>query len=361
MKENPSHKRLTENDEITLKELILKIQEWCKFLMSKWLTILIFGLIGAVFGFAYAYFKKPVYTATTSFVLQDDKGGGAGLGSLAGLASMAGVNIDGGGGLFQGDNILELYKSRTMIEKTLLSEIDINGKKQLLIENYIKFKALREQWETKPALKNIKFDEPTAGYSRVRDSILNDIAEDITKNYLVVQKLDKQSSIIKVSIRCGDESFAKAFNDLIVKNVNDFYFQTVTKKSAQNVDILQHKTDSVRSVMNGAIYAAAAVSDATPNLNPTRQIQRAAPMQRSQFNAETNKAILGEMVKNLELAKISYMKDAPLIQVIDQPVYPLRKEQLGKKKGILLGGILGGFISVVILLIKRFFKTILSE
>ena len=39
----------------------------------------------------------------------------------------------------------------------------------------------------------------------------------------------------------------KAFNDNIVKNVNDFYIQTKTKIEFQNVQILQHQTDSVRN------------------------------------------------------------------------------------------------------------------
>jgi len=112
--------------------------------------------------------------------------------------------------------------------------------------------------------------------------------------------------------------------------------------------------------MNGAIFSAAAVSDATPNLNPTRQVQRAAPMQRSQFSAETNKAILSELVKNLEMSKISLRKETPLIQVIDKPVYPLAKEAFGKLKGIVMGGLLAGFLIVVILSLRLVFKNILS-
>ena len=36
---------------------------------------------------------------------------------------MMGLDVGGSGGLFQGENILELYKSRSMIAKTLLTEI----------------------------------------------------------------------------------------------------------------------------------------------------------------------------------------------------------------------------------------------
>lgn len=348
-----------ENDELSLKELFLKIRELYKYLLSKWIFIIIFAIIGGVLGAIYGYFKSPVYTATSTFVLEDGEKGG-GLGGLGGLASMAGIDIGGGGGLFQGDNIIELYKSRTMIEKTLLSEVMYNGKKQLLIDSYIDFKRLREKWNKDPKLKNLHFSVNDRIQSRLKDSVLGKTVQDVTKYYLSVMKLDKQSGIIKVNVNAENEFFAKTFNDLIVKNVNDFYILTKTKKSLQNVRIIEHKTDSVRAVMNGEIYRAAAISDATPNLNPTRQVQRAAPMQRSQFSAETNKAILAELVKNLEMSKISYNKETPLIQIIDMPIYPLQKEKLGLVKGFLLGSILCGFISVVVLLIKQFIKNILT-
>ena len=122
---SPSEKtRIDANDdEISLKDLILKIREWWKYLLSKWVVILIAGIIGGLIGLGYSFYKKPVYTAKTTFVLESGDGGGAGaLGQYAGLASMVGVDLGGGGGgIFQGDNIIELYKSRTMIEKTLLS------------------------------------------------------------------------------------------------------------------------------------------------------------------------------------------------------------------------------------------------
>lgn len=355
------------SDEISLKELIFKIKEWLQYLLSKWLIILIFGLFGGALGLAYAIFEKPVYTATTTFVLEDEKGGG-GLGNLAGLASIAGVDLGGsGGGIFQGDNILGLYKSRSMLEQTLLTKVNDNGKKQLLVDWYIDFNQLRKKWDDKPELVNLIFtgdslqnDEQHLKPNRLRDSILSVIVMDLNKKYLSVSKPDKKLSTIQVDVKAQDEFFAKSFNDELVKNVNEFYINTKTKKTLQNVRILQHKTDSVRAAMNGAIYSAVAVADATPNLNPTRQVQRVAPAQRAQFSAETNKAILSEMAKNLEMTKMALLKETPLIQVIDQPVYPLKKEEFGKAKGIVIGGLLFGFLTVVFLLISKIFKNIIE-
>ncbi|RZK40202.1 MAG: lipopolysaccharide biosynthesis protein [Pedobacter sp.] len=349
-----------DENEMSLKEIILASKKWISFLVSKWIIVLGFGLLGAAVGFYYATTKIPIYTATTTFVLEDEKSGG-GLGNLAGLASMAGVDLGaGGGGIFQGDNILGLYKSRTMLEQTLMSKSKFDGREELLVERYIKFNNLKERWVKDSSLLNIKFelDSATEGVKflkpdRLRDSLLGAIVIDLNSNYLNVNKPDKKLSTIQVDVRAPDELFAKAFNDALVKNVNEFYINTKTKKTLVNVQILQRKTDSVRRVMNGEIYSAVAVADATPNLNPTRQIQRVAPAQRAQFSAETNKAVLGELVKNLEMTKMALLKETPLIQVIDTPIFPLKRQKFSKAKGLILGCIAFTIFSMIgVLLIK---------
>jgi len=353
------------SDEVTLKDIILKLGDWFSYLLSKWVIICVFGLIGGAIGFAYASSKKKMYLASTSFVLEEgDKGGG--LSQYAGLASMAGIDIGGSGGtgIFQGDNILELYKSRAMIQKTLLTEVVNNGKKELLVDSYIDINELKKDWDKDPKMKGFHFQKLASDTSvlkpdRLRDSVLGVIVKDIAKNYLKVDKPDKKLGIIQADVKAPDEFFAKSFNNQIVKVVNDFYIQTKTKKSIQSVVILQQKTDSVRRVMNGSIYTAAAIADATPNLNPTRQVQRIAPVQRSQFSIEANKAILAELTKNLELSKISLRKETPLIQVVDEPVLPLEITVFGKLKGIVIGGLAAGFLTCAVLIIRRVFKMIL--
>ncbi len=302
----------------SLKSTVLIFSDWWSYLKARTSIILVCALVGTVIGFAYGYFKKPVYTAATSFVLENSEGGEGGLGQYLGLASMVGLDLGGGGGVFHGDNIFELYKSRQMIQKALLSNLKSDST-QLLIDRYLKFNKIL-------GADGVSFKTPSL--SRLQDSIIREVVLKINKYHLSVGKPNQRLDVIRVAVKAKDELFAKEFNNQIVKNVNDFYVQTKTKKSLANVNILQHKTDSVRAVMNGAIFSAAVVNDATPNLNPTRQVQRMAPVQRAQFTAETNKAVLEELLKNLELSKISLHKETPLIQVIDEPVFPLEREKI---------------------------------
>jgi hypothetical protein len=345
--------------EITLKDLVLTIQEYYNYLLGKWIIILVFGVLGGLIGYYYAFKKDVIFNAATTFVLEEN-GGGAGGAQYAGLASMVGLDLGGGGGgLFQGDNIMELYKSRSMLQSTLLSSVKYKGSDRLLVDLYIDMNDLRSQWKDDTQLKNIKFTSNGGGFSRLQDSVLGAIAKDVKSSNLFISKPDKKLSIIEVSVKAKDELFAKLFNEQIVKNVNDFYIKTKTQKSSNNLMILQHQTDSVRNVLNGAIYAGVITTDATPNLNPTRQILR-APIQRSQVNVEANKAMLSQLLQNLELSRIALRKETPLIQVIDEPILPLEKVRLGKIKALIIGGFIAGFLAVIVLLLKKVLNNILS-
>src|ERR1700761_8842661 len=142
-----------DSGEISLKEFILKLGKWWGYLLSKWIIILIAGIIGGTIGLTYAYFKKPIYKAELSFALQDEKSNG-GLSSALGWASQFGIDLGGGAGgsEFSGDNLLELMKSRSMVEKALLTSVTIRNKKETLAEYYIDFNKIRENWKGKPEL-----------------------------------------------------------------------------------------------------------------------------------------------------------------------------------------------------------------
>lgn len=354
-----------EDEEVSVKELIISLQGWLKYLWSKWPILLIAGILGGALGLWYAFAKTPTYTAKTTFVLESGEGQGR-LSQFAGVAAMAGINLGGGGGgIFQGANINELYKSRTMLARTLLTETHPDSN-ELLIERYIRFNGIREEWEKeRPELLGIDFrvdpDSLDPEARRLYEGVLTSFTNDVRKNILTVDKPDKNLSITQVSVSTPDEVFSKAFNENLVRAVNDFYIQTKTKKSTDNIAILEAKVDSVRAVMTGAIYSAARVSDATPHLNPTRQTQRIGPSQEAQFSAETNRAILSQLVQNLEVARMAQMQEQPLIQLVDTPVYPLPVDRVGKVKGIVLGGFLLGFLTLLTLIGLKWYRDVMRE
>ena len=363
--QNNNTNPMNDSDEISLKELIKNIKEWAVFLKTKWKLILVVSAVGAALGVTYAFFSKPTYKAVMTFVLEEDKGGG--MSGAMGLASSFGIDLGSasGGGLFTSSNIIELMKSRSVIEKTLLNAVPYteNGKTETisLAEYYIRANELREAWEEKPALNKIQF-APNANrtqFSLQQDSILEKISSAIIKNNLTIAQKDKKVSIISIEVKTENEIFSKLFCEQLARETSDFYIETKSKKSRINVEILQKQTDSIRGELNGAIAGVASAMDNVFNLN-TALTSRAAPSKRRQVDVQANTAILTQLVAQLELAKVNLRKETPLIQVLDQPILPLQKDKVGKLKSLLLGGFLAGFLTVLYLVFGRLYKNLVD-
>jgi uncharacterized protein involved in exopolysaccharide biosynthesis len=349
-----------DNDEISLKELIQKIQEWVAYLKTQWKLIIGIAALGGIIGFVYASFQKPTYLATTTFVLEEDKGGG--LGGAMGLASSFGFDLGGGGGgLFTSSNIIELMKSRLVVEKTLLNPVQVAGKEISLADYYIQINDLRKGWSEKPAVANINFpvNADRTKFSLEQDSILQTISAGLTKNNLVIAQKDKKVSIISLTVKTESELFSKLFCEQLLKETSDFYIETKSKKSRLNVDLLQHQADSIRAELNGAITGVAAASDNVYNLNPAYNVKK-TPSTRRQVDVQANTAILTQLVAQLEMSKVSLRKETPLVQLIDRPILPLEKDKVGRLKSLILGGFLAGFLTVLYLIFGQLYRKMVA-
>lgn len=346
-----------QKDEITLKELLLKTGEWFRYLRSKWLIIGSVSILGAALGFWYATTQKPTYTASLSFALEEE---GAGASAAMGLASQLGLDISGAtsGGAFKGANVLEIFKSRLMIQKALLEPVANNSKKSLA-ELYIDANEWRKAWKEKKSLKNIQFPVRATGLSRTQDSVLGLIHEKLMKKELTVGQKDKKNSVIFVELATKSEEFSKNFTETLAVIVSDFYIETKSKKAKNNLAILERQRDSIRAALNGSLTGVAVSNDQVFGLNPALNVRR-VPGIKKEVDVQANTAILTELVKQTELARINVRKETPLIQVIDKPILPLKKEKFGKLKGIVLGGFLAAFLVTGVLIVRKTLKGIMN-
>ena len=351
-----------DNDEISLKELILKIKEWYQFLLTKWKLIILMGIIGGVIGFTYAFFQKPVYKASLTFAMEDEKSGGGGLSGALGLASSLGIDLGtSAGGAFAGANLVELMKSRKLVEKTLLSPIIVNGKKQSLADYYLEFNEMKKGWDQKPLLKGLSFpiDADRTTFTLQQDSILKGLSAGMAKNNLTIAQKDKKISIINIDVSSNNEKFAKAFCETLAFETSEYYVEIKSKKARMNVEILQKQTDSIRAELNSAITGVATAADNVFNLNMAMNVKR-SPGARRQVDVQANTAMLTSLVTNLEMSKMALRKETPLIQIIDRPILPLEKEKLGKLKSLVLGGFLAGFLTVLYLVFTTLYKKMIA-
>lgn len=343
------------DDEISLKDLILKIKEIWNYLWSKWKIIMVAGLLGGLLGLAYSLYKKPVYVAELSFSVIEKSNGGGGLAALAG---QFGVNMGGSGsdGVFSSANIMELLRSRKILERTLLAEVNPEGKPCRLIEYYRLVSPPKDK-DDKPTVGfPLKQDRTT--FTREQDSTLNVLCGQIVGKNLEIVKPKKDASIIKMTFKNGNESFAKLFSEVLLREVSEFYVQTKTYGTRSNLETMQLSADSLRLEYEKALTGRALLAD--QNLNPSKQLM-AVSQQKYQTQIQLTGAAYAELTKNIEILKLDLAREMPLIQIIDTPILPLEKERLGKAKGMIIGGFLAGFLIVSYLLGTYFFRQIMQE
>ncbi|MFM2231298.1 MAG: hypothetical protein RL607_2556 [Bacteroidota bacterium] len=344
-----------ETDELSLKELIQKVGEVMAYLKTQWWKLVLLGLLGGVVGFFYAKSQKPKYTAKLTFALAE---GGDKMGGIGSIASQFGVDLMGGGsaGAFSGDNLLELMKSRLLVEKTLLTAVDSGGKSKLLVNQYIDFKKPKKSKPRKsedPMPVHFTGNEEKQGYSLAQDSFLAKVSADLTKTNLQVAKMDKKLAIVSVSFTGEDQWFAKNFTQILTQNVTEFYVETKTGQMRKNVKMMEHKVDSVKLALGRAMYGVASEVDGNQFL--VRGVAK-VPQAKKQLEIQVLSTMYGELIKNLELSRTMMAKDQPLIQLIDQPRFPLEKKKASKLLFSVGGSVLTFFLAVIYLLLSRWWK-----
>ena len=357
---------IRENDRIpdeglSFRDLYLRVVALFNHLWSLRFRIILLTSVLFLLYAGYSLIRRPIYSAETTFVLETggpDLGGG--LGSLASLAGFDISGIAGGSPLFQNENIIELYRSREMLRETFLTPCVFDGGNQLLIDRYADFTKLRKKWNSNEETSQIRFDIPREEFTVTHDSLLFEVIKVFRERHLVVEKPSRQLSILSVLVSHKDQLFAKCFNETLVRHVNAFYLATKTKKTAENLRILQYQTDSVKGVIDKQLTAWSQSLEGQPNINPVLKTPF-IESRKLEIDLKTSAAAYEQLVTSLEMAKITHRNNTPLIQIIDRPVLPLPNNKLKLFKLLVLSAIVSLSLSVAFFTGKYIFENAIKS
>lgn len=327
-----------------------------KYLLSKWVIIVIFGLGGSALGLVASLMTKPDYKAHLTFALIENTGGSSGLAALASSFGFGGLSSSDDA--FSGDNLLEILKSRYAIEQTLLAPVLYKDKHMNLVEVYIQTNELHNAWKKakNKELRTLTFPiaQKRKSFTRTQDSVLHVFYRGIMETgALTVAKKDKKTGIVNVDFTSKDEVFSKLFVEKLMTVTYKFYKDTRTAQSKANIEMMEATADSIKQLYESALSKGASYSQ----LNINAAIQKAAvPRIKQENNAQLYAAVYAEVLKNLETLKLDLARQTPLVQIIDSPILPLDKDRLGKAKGMVIGGMIGGFLIVIYLLTSLYLQ-----
>jgi hypothetical protein len=314
-----------------------------RFCTKKWWLIVIFSIIGGLSGFLYTKYKKTLFEARISFALEDNSTGSGLLSGAMGLASELGFSMGAGNDIFGGENIVPIITSRKIVEGVLLTTDSADGKMVTFADHYI-------QLHLKDKLpKSIRQISLPAGLQRKdltikQDSLLYLAYTDIIKKRLFAGRMDRRYGIFEVTFQSHNERFSKEFISRILEETTTFYTNLRTEKSKSLLVVLEQRVDNLKGNLNSAISRQNAVLDA--NINPVFR-SSLTPVLAEEVNKQAYGEAYATLFANLEMARLQYLKDVPLLQVIDEPNYPLKRLEKSKPVFTMAGIVLGGMIIIL--------------
>ena len=330
---------------VSLAEVLEGISSFFSYVISR-LKLILFVVIALVLvATGYYFIQKPAYEGTITFILEEKT---SGLGGLSGLASQVGIDIgsiSGGSEIFSGDNILNILRSKTIVERAFLSKVDsmkgVQG--QTLADLFFEISGYKKKWSgEEPELAGISFSQLAENkpHTLLQDSVLSVFYERIYRKHVTAERLDKKGSIIKVSTVSRSQVFSKLFTERLLAETKKYYTDIKTGVSAANIARLEKRADSLQRILANKSYQSAA----SQLLDANEAYRSAAvPVELSQRDKMITYAIYTEVMKNLEASRMSMSAQTPVIQVLDDTKYPLQ-DQRKSLLLLVLGSAVGGLV-----------------
>ena len=329
-----------DNDEISIKELILKTQEYLKVIWSKKIGLIAVSLLfGAGFALK-AYLKPTTYTAELTFMVnQDDGGSMSGIGAMLGQFGLGGS----GGGASNFDKITEIARSNKICERTLMDTATIGGTTDVLANHIIRSYDWHEDWQEDTVLADFVFTQPFVG-TRQYNIALNRLIgffKGGKKPGIASLGFDEKSTILTITTTAIEQELSAALTNSWYDNIQVYYVLKSTEGPKKTLQELTHKADSIYMLLSGAESGLAIGNDKLGIITTYDGLSTS----RAGRNLQLYGAMYAEVIKNKETSDFILKSETPYFQKLDEPRLPLEGDNgLGWKFSIILGMIVGGFV-----------------
>ena len=343
------------DDEITLKELVLKLKSFGSELWRYKFPIALVGLLmAAIFGYR-TYVTPPEYQATLTFMVEEDTGRGVG-----GILSKFGFG--GGGGKYNLQKILTLSKTMRIASEVMLDTGIVNGKEDLYGNHIIDINEFHDKksWK-KPenGLDGFYFGDDSRSQLAQNIALKSVFAKVIgAKNPLYSSSVNDDTGIMTLSVKSKSADLSLGLVKTFFDHLSEYYVEKSIEKSEFTYNILKAKTDSIHALLGQKEYALAKFKDQNRGVYLNKvKIQE----QRLMTQIHALRMAWGESLKNQEMADYALKEQTPFIQPIDIPFAPINSIPNSLLKALIIGGFLGGFLAAGYFVFRKIFQDVMSD
>jgi hypothetical protein len=341
-------------EQITIKDILLKLISIKNSVIKNWKTLLLFAVIGAGLGvlFDFKNLSDPTYTASTKFYLET----AAPTNQYGGFASMFGADGQQGGGLFTGENLLTLIKSTDFLEKTLLKEVTIDGKQQILA-NYFHTKnkvpgKVEKEKDTYVPLKH-------TDKSRYTMEDFNSLGI-VTFPAAMATTLapEEKTSFMVLDVKTFDDTLSKVYSEVFLQTLKEYFIESKTGKIRTNLENQQHIVDSLKYALSGTENTLARIQDQNQQVvfeqgkTEETKLKRKSTILMDSYR---------EQERTLSTLKFQLYQDSPLFKITSPQRFPIEAKKSTLTKSYPKGIIIALFLGIIFIIIRDAVRNILKE
>ncbi|HEV7347262.1 hypothetical protein [Telluribacter sp.] len=350
------HQTLPE-DQISPKDVVFKLIIIKNTLARNWKILVLFIILGTGIGyFLDIYLQKEAnYEAMILFNLG---AGGAPAGGMGDLAGMLGLGGSPDANIFTGENFFYFVKSRPVVERALMKEVQVGKKKMLLANFFIDSSGIRKyDWAEIPKLKKFYFtsNDPEK-YNLDQRIALNAVVEKAKVAATVFQP-DRKSSFIMLQVNSINPELTKTWIETLLETVEEVYTEEQTRKTRKALRQFQTRADSLSRLLGSTESRLAREMDySTQIVVPEGRAQVTRLSRNSQFLQQ----MYFEALRNVENLRASLIREAPLFTIIEPVKVPVdSRAETGKRAQ--LGFLIGLVLGLLTIYIKSVYTTIMAD
>lgn len=339
----------TYEDEVSLLDFLVSVKKSALFLWHRRFLLsicffLAFGFLGLK-----QYLSPVEYKAALTFMLSDDLNNQ--VGSVSSILGQIGLPISSG--RYNIDKLVEIAKSRSIIELVLFEEILLGGKTDFIANHIIRLYDINAQWADRFGI--IEFTHSNIdSFSLAENYALLTLHKKIVGNKdlngLLNVDYGRDHYILSTRFHSVSDTLSVTFTNLHFAALKEYYTNKAIERQEQALGIVEEKRDSIATALSLTERLIAQNQDQTIGSFSNR-----TNAQLSELNTRSVilKTALAKAEENLAIAQFAKQTNTPLIQLIDAPLLPVEKLSPSIFR-ILLWGFAGGFL-IFFLALSLFF------
>jgi uncharacterized protein involved in exopolysaccharide biosynthesis len=334
------------SDEIDLRDIILPLWKARKQILT---TAIIFAIIGGIIGFL----TPATYTASSTFLPQTAQAGGGLSGSLGGLASLAGINLNApmAGGEIPPSMYEKVLASEPFKKRLLQSKIIVDGD-SLDYGSYLANQPSSVLGNLKEYTLGLpgKIIGAISGGTKEVGEAANGGLQALTDDEYELHKAlagkitltaDKKEGVVSISVVEGNPLVAAQIAQVTESTLQDWIIEHKIKNAKAQYSFIERQFNAKEKEFFSIQEQLANYTDRNQNVLAASYLTRLDRLQ-AEFNLVNT--VYSELAKQKEQAAIQLSKDTPTFSILDPVKVP--KEKTGPKKSIFV--LLAFFIGLIL-------------